>query len=206
MSKKLIALVILNVITLVIPLSLWSYLVVLAKNGMSGTEFVALLIVPFLLVGYVVAFINVFTVVSYLRNGMLSQSKKLLCGIALLFSLAVIVLPIYSTIVSRNRGPKFVTSTTTTLEQAKNLIAECRLAGVSYVEVLGQQNLKHAEASATGLAIGEVRYDASPHTLFVSDRMRSQIEPLVENAALKCSETAVIIDEDAKLSDDFVWR
>src|SRR2546430_7511124 len=80
-----ILLAIANIVTIVLPLLVLYQAVQRAKQGVSGTEFIGLILAPLLLSGIVIAILNVITISVFLR-------KKYLRKVTKIFGLVIVIL------------------------------------------------------------------------------------------------------------------
>ncbi len=94
---------ILSMLTIALPLSGMLWLSWQANSGVSGTEFIALLLFPVLLIGVMIAIINVIIAIIYLKKAPHTSTTKFLAIVFIIFSALYVCLP--GVIILKNLPP-----------------------------------------------------------------------------------------------------
>lgn len=123
---RLVILVVLNIFTIVFPILTMIDLGIAAKNGQSGTEFIALLLIPVFLAGILVAIVDIFVLVKYLRTSKPKKTVKAICIIVILLASAYVLIPGSSLLIGIYKSQQVFNKWDKEVESKKKLYSDAK--------------------------------------------------------------------------------
>ena len=182
-------------ITITIPILFLLYLALQAQSGVSGTEFVALLILPLQVAGIPVALVTLVAILIHLFRRSSSRAWKMIAVTWGLLSLAYVavgvigVASIYSLGEGRRAEERKYASYVSeiSVEQGKQMLAECQISelrhGYDASFVRGKGG--NPEDSSSGVLLFK-QNGVEPRRLTVAERHRITFNEIYKEAKKRC--------------------
>lgn len=187
-----------NIFTIVLPTAFLFRLVSLANQGVSGTEYGALVIAPVLMVGFFVAIANVVLVGGYLWKMQPSLLSRIVGYPVVVLSVVIVAGSVYSVVDgnrdARERAAKLeerrdaaqqvVEFSDIAVRRAEQLLRTCDLRGFYFTRQTRPALGNGGELSPTGVVLTTI--DGDPHRISIADRWIDRLVPVARDAQDEC--------------------
>lgn len=182
-------------ITIALPVLFLLYLALQAQSGVSGTEFMALLVLPLQMAGIPVALVTLVAILIHLFRRSSSRAWKMIAITWGLLSLAYVAVGVISiaNIYSLGEGRRAEERTYASyvseisVEQGKQMLAECQVSelrhGYDASFVRGKGG--NPEDSSTGVLLFK-QNGVEPRRLTVAERHRTTFNEIYKEAKKRC--------------------